>query len=576
MYTTSTAILEALREAGMEYIFANLGSDHSGFLETLAEASAAGRRERFPALITCPDEMVALSAAHGFALASGRAQAVLVHVECGTQQLGGAIHNAAKGRVPVLILAGLSPATQEGEARGSRNEFIHWLQDVFDQRGIVRGYVRYDNEIRLGANAKQIVHRALQFACSEPQGPVYLVAAREVLEAEVEPARIDRAEWPTVAPCALGADDAAHIARSLASARRPLVVTSYVGRNPAAVAELVRLCTRLGVGVLESVPSAMNYPSTDALHQGVQWNEKRQHPALAEADTILVIDSDVPWIPQINRPSADARIVHIDIDPLKEQMPLWYIHARRVCRADAALALRQLNAQLDSMSIDAAAVRERTAHYAERHAEQRRELERLERKPAGDALTAEFLTARVREAIGERAILLSEGVTNFGAISNHSGRVRPGTFFTQGAGSLGWNGGAAVGVKLARPDELVVALSGDGCYLFSVPSVVHWMARRYRTPFLQVVYNNGGWRAPKFSALGVHPDGHTSRAQDPRVLGIGFDPPPDYAGIAAAAGGALALTVRRPEELDAALERGLHAVQVEKRAAVIDASVPQL
>ena len=116
---------------------------------------------------------------------AGRAQAVLVHVDCGTQALGGAVHNAAKGRVPVLIIAGMSPATQEGEARGSRNEFIQWIQDVPDQRGLVRGYVRYENEIRVGANAKQIVHRALQFAHSEPRGPVYVTAPREVLESEV-------------------------------------------------------------------------------------------------------------------------------------------------------------------------------------------------------------------------------------------------------------------------------------------------------------------------------------------------------------------------------------------------------
>ena len=126
-----------------------------------------------------------MSAAHGYAQATGRAQAVLVHVDCGTQALGGAVHNAAKGRVPVLIVAGTSPATQEGEARGSRNEFIQWIQDVPDQRGLVRGYVRYENEIRVGANAKQIVHRALQFAHSEPRGPVYVTAAREVLESEV-------------------------------------------------------------------------------------------------------------------------------------------------------------------------------------------------------------------------------------------------------------------------------------------------------------------------------------------------------------------------------------------------------
>jgi acetolactate synthase-1/2/3 large subunit len=567
MYTTSTALLEAMREAGVRYLFANLGSDHSGIIEALARARAEGREQELPTLITCPNEMVALSAAHGHAQLSGVAQGVLVHVECGTQALGGAVHNAAKGRVPVLIVAGTSPATQEGEAPGSRNEFIHWIQDVFDQRGLVRGYMRYDNEIRLGANVKQIVNRALQFAHSEPKGPVYLTAAREVLEADVEPVRIDRAEWPALAAGALTAQDATLVAEELARARRPLIVTSYVGRNPAAVGELVRLCGRLGAGVLESVPNRFNFPPSDPLHQGSQWNEKRQNPALAEADTILVLDSDVPWIPLLNRPRADARILHIDTDPLKQQMPLWYIHARHAFRADAATALRQINERLDTMALDPEAVRERAAHYARRHAARCAELARLER-PSGEVITPEYLTACVREAIGEEAIVLSEGVTNFHHISNHVGRVRPATLFAAGGGSLGWNGGAAIGAKLARPDSLIVALTGDGSYLFSIPSTVHWIARRYRTPFLQIIYNNQGWRAPKFSTLGVHPEGFASRAED---IGVSFAPPPDYAGIAVAAGGADGQTVRRPEELQPALERALRVVRAERRCAVIDA-----
>ncbi|MGH7086450.1 MAG: thiamine pyrophosphate-binding protein, partial [Acetobacteraceae bacterium] len=144
--TTATAILEALTEAGVSNLFANFGSDHPALIEALAVARAEGRP--VPTVITCPNEMVALSAAHGAALLTGRAEAVLVHVECGTQALAGAVHNAARARIPVLILAGLTPFTQEGELPGSRNEFIHWLQDVPDQRGIVRGYVKYENEIR--------------------------------------------------------------------------------------------------------------------------------------------------------------------------------------------------------------------------------------------------------------------------------------------------------------------------------------------------------------------------------------------------------------------------------------------
>jgi acetolactate synthase-1/2/3 large subunit len=572
MYTTSSAMLSALREAGVQYLFVNLGSDHSAFMEAYASARASQQEGEFPypQVITCPNEMVALSAAHGHAAVSGQAQAVLVHVECGTQALAGAVHNAAKGRVPVLIMAGMSPATQEGEARGSRNEFIHWIQDVFDQRGLVRGYMRYDNEIRVGANAPQIVHRALQFASSDPKGPVYLVAAREILEQEVTPHREDVRLWPRLGAGALAPEDALEVARTLVAAQRPLLVTTYVGRVPAAVPELTRLCRRLGMGVLESVPSTVNFPTDDPLHQGCQWNEKRQNPALAEADTILVLDSDVPWIPLINRPVADARILHIDVDPLKQQMPLWYVRAARAWRADAATALRQINAALDTLQIDAAAVRERAAHLARRHAAGRAELKKLEQP--GAVLTAEYVTAQVREAIGEDALVLSEAVTNFHVVTNHSGRTKPGTYFVSGGGSLGWNGGAAIGAKLARPDALVCAFTGDGTYMFSIPSSVHWIARRYGTPFLQIVFNNQGWRAPKFSMLGVHPEGFGSRAQE---LDIRFEPPPDYSGIAAAAGGAHAEIVKTPEALGPALQRSLQALR-EGRCAVIDAWLARL
>lgn len=564
-YTTSTALLEALSEGGIDYLFANFGSDHAPILEAIAEARSAARR--IPKVITCPNEMIALTAAHGHTQLSGRAQAVLVHVDCGTQALGGAVHNAAKGRIPALILAGISPVTQEGEAPGSRNEFIQWIQDAFDQRGIVRGYVRYDNEIRSGLNVKQIVHRALQFAHSDPKGPVYLVAAREALEAEAPQVRIEPAQWPAIRPADLTAEAAAEIANALGTARRPLVVTSHLGRNPAAVSELVRLCQQLGVGVLESVPGAVNYPTDDPYYQGCMWNEQRQNPVLAEADVVLVLDSDVPWIPSVNRPAAGAHIIHIDADPLKQQMPLWYIAATDVFRADVATALKHIYKESLISEPNVKAVTERRRHYEKRHAERDRQLAALEVEPR-DAIKSEYLTACIRRAVGEEAIVLSEGVTNFHHITNHMRRTRPGTLFAAGGGSLGWSTGAAIGACLARPEALVVALTGDGSYLFGQPSTVFWMARRYKTPFLQVVYNNGGWNAPRSSMLSVHPSGFGSRAAD---IDIGFDPPPDYAGIAAAAGGAHAETVRRPGEVMPALERALNAVRSERRAAVIDA-----
>ena len=553
-----------LQDLGVEFIFANFGSDHPGIVEAIATARAAG--QSIPQIVTCPNEMVGMSAAHGFAAATGRPQAVLVHVECGTQSLAGAVHNAAKGRIPIFVFAGASPLTQEGELRGSRNEFIQWIQDVHDQRGIVRGYMRYEGEVRVAAAMKQLVARAFQFAQSDPKGPVYLIGAREIMEAPAPAARINPDHWKPIAPGAISPENVAEVAGALATARAPLVVTSFVGRNPSAVKALVRLCERLGVGVLESVPNYVNFPHNNVLYQGNQWNEPRQNMALAEADVVLVIDSDIPWIPTSSAPNADAVIYHIDVDPLKMQMPLWYIAARGRFAADAATALGQIDAVLDELKVDEALVERRRARWAELHAIRKAHLAEKER-PTG-RLTAEFLTAMLRRRLGSDTLVVNEGISNYQTIFDHLAVSEPGAMFTSGGGSLGWNGGAAVGAKLAHPGKTVIALCGDGSYMFSVPSSVHWMARRYSTPFLTVIYNNGGWKSPRLSTLAVHPAGYASRAAD---LDMGFQPQADYGGIAAAAGGAFPRVVEDVADLEKALDECFHAVEVEGRCAVLDA-----
>jgi acetolactate synthase-1/2/3 large subunit len=566
--TAGSALLETLHDLGVEYIFANFGSDHPAIVEAIAAARHAG--QSIPRVITCPNEMVGMSAAHGFAAATGRAQAVLVHVECGTQALAGAVHNAAKGRIPVFVFAGASPLTQEGELKGSRNEFIQWIQDVHDQRGIVRGYMRYEGEVRVAATMRQLVARAFQFARSDPKGPVYLTGAREVMEAPAPATRINPEHWKPISPSALSPENVEAVAQALATARAPLIVTSFVGRNPAAVPELIRLCERLGAGVLESVPNYANFPHNNVLYQGNQWNEPRQNAALAEADVVLVIDSDIPWIPTSSAPAGDAVIYHIDADPLKMQMPLWYIAARGRFAADACTALQQINTELDRVTLDRTLAERRRARWAELHAIRKARLAEKELTPSG--LTGESLTATLRNRLTSGTLIVNEGISHYQTIFDHLALSEPGAMFTSGGGSLGWNGGAAIGAKLAHPEKTVIALTGDGSYMFSVPSTVHWMARRYNTPFLTVIYNNGGWKSPRLSTLAVHPDGFASRAGN---LDLGFHPQADYAGIAAAAGGAYPRIVEDAADLEKALDECFHAVQVEGRCAVLDARLVQ-
>jgi len=569
-YTTSTAFLEALQEAGVSYIFANLGSDHPAIIESLAQAQKDN--QKLPKLIICPHEMVAMSAAHGYAQITGEPQAVIVHVECGTQNIGGAIHNAFKGRVPVLVFAGASPYTQENELTGSRNEFIHWIQDVFDQRGIMRGYSKYDNEIRTGKNVKQLVHRAIQFAKSDPPGPVYLMGPREVMEEQTEPVTINTDLWEPISPSAIPPKSVKELVDDLVKAKNPLIVTSYLGRNPEAVENLVELSKRLAIPVIESVSNAMNFPADNPMHWGHQWNTAGQNELLAGADFVLVLDSDVPWIPMKNKPADDATVYYIDIDPLKEEMPLWYIPSKRFFKADTQVALQQINEYLESRSlVDEKTVAKRWENNAEIYARQSKENLLLE-ELAEDVITPAYLTACVREIIDEDTIVLNEGISNYQTICTHIGTKKPGTLHGSGAGSLGWNGGAAIGMKLANPDKTVVSLTGDGSFLFSIPSVVHWMAKRYGTPFLTVIYNNSGWKSPKLSTLGVHPEGVANEMDQ---FYVNFDPPADLAKIAEAAGNAYAQTVKKPSELKAALKKAMKMVK-EGRTAVVDVYIPNV
>jgi acetolactate synthase I/II/III large subunit len=568
--TASWALLTALHAAGVRYLFANLGSDHTGIVEAYARARQDGSAGELPELMICPHEFVALSAAQGYTQVTGQAQAVLVHVDCGTQNLGGAVHNAARGRVPVLILAGLSPVTQHGELPGTRNEFIHWLQDTPDQAGLVRGYVKYAHEIRRGVTARQLAHRALQIARSEPPGPVYLAAAREVLEEQVPPEPDQSPWWSPVAPVALAPQIAGEIAAALLAARNPLVVTSHLGRDSEAVAALTQLCELVAAGVVESAPMRMNFPADHPLHLGYQWNTASQNPVLAAADVVLVAGSDVPWIPATNRPPDGARIFVLDADPVKEQMTLWHVPAARYARADLAIALRQVaDAVRRQGGPDRAATQARAQRLAATHRAQRAEWAAREQPGPDGTITPAYLVGCVRDAIGPDALVLTEAVTNYQLVSEHLRASRPGSLLGSGGSSLGWSGGAAVGAKLAAPDRTVVSLVGDGSYLFGVPATAQWLARRYQAPSLTVIFDNGGWSAPVLSALAVHPEGAVAAVGG----GTGFAPGADLPAVAAAAGGAYAATVTRADRLPATLRRALAQVR-RGRSAVVSVTVP--
>ena len=231
--SVAEAYLALLAERGVEYLFANAGTDFAPIVEALAKADAIGSPAPKPMIAV--HENLAMSMAHGYAMVSGKVPAVMVHVSVGTANAICGALNAARENVPILFTAGRTPLTEEGLA-GARDAYIHWGQEMYDQAGMLREVVKWDYELRNAEQLETVVDRALAIARSEPCGPVYLTLPREVLAAPLaemryqQPARRVAAASPRADEAAL-----AEAAKILAAAENPLILTTSAGRDPAAL-----------------------------------------------------------------------------------------------------------------------------------------------------------------------------------------------------------------------------------------------------------------------------------------------------------------------------------------------------
>jgi thiamine pyrophosphate-dependent acetolactate synthase large subunit-like protein len=109
-----------------------------------------------------------------------------------------------------------------------------------------------------------------------------------------------------------------------------------------------------------------------------------------------------------------------------------------------------------------------------------------------------FLVSELKKACPIDTIWVIEAVTNTFTVADQLQAALPGCVFSSGAGGLGWSGGAALGIKLATDarhggkGKFVCQIIGDGCFLFSIPASVYWIAQRYEIPVLTIVLNNNG------------------------------------------------------------------------------------
>jgi acetolactate synthase-1/2/3 large subunit len=562
------AMIAAMAEAGVEYVFFTSGSEIGFYQEAIAKAHANGRRA--PKLITVTHEHASLNAALGYAAVSGKPAVTAAHVDCGTQHYGGAVHTALHCGLPVVITGGGSPTSYPGSFRGARDGGGHiWLQQSFDQNGIVRQYTKWDHRMELQDNVGLMVSRALQVARTEPCGPVYLQLPREV-----SVARVQGAKFPTMwqlgiaRPAAPDPDGIREIAQRLIRAENPFVVVARSGRNPETVPALVRLCGLLGLPVAQSAIRAYQcFPLNHPLYAS--------GASLKDADVILALDVDIPWMADTNPPPDSAWVAITDVEPAKRRVPTMEFTADLRLTADAMSVIEALEAEARRLITpdDARRFAAREAKWAELSAKRRRDLAEDAKSRAGQTpIDTRWLSHCIGQVLDDNCIVFDETI-GINQVHDYLSISQPGAYFHNPGSSGGWAQGAAFGAKLAAPHKDVIALSGDGFYMFGTPIHALWSARHYNAPFMAVVYQNRSYSTGTLRINSVYgaADSYAAKAN---YDGGYFDPPIDFAKEAEAAG-AYGENVTDPAQVEPALRRGLEKIR-RGTPAVISVWLPRL
>jgi acetolactate synthase I/II/III large subunit len=567
--------LEGLVDLGVDYIFANLGTDHVSLIEELARWDKEGRKH--PEMILCPHEVVAVHMAGGYALATGRAQAVFVHVDAGTANACMAIQNLFRYRLPVMLFAGRAPYTLHGELPGSRDTYVHFVQDPFDIASIVRPYVKWEYSLPSGIVVKEALARASAFAQSDPPGPVYMMLPRETLAEQW-----DDADMPAYSPSRYGSVHsggieparADAIAQALMAAENPIALTAYLGRRPQAIAVLERLARTCGARVAEFNSIDLNMPQDSPCFAGFD-----PLPLLEQADLGLLLDTDVPYIPQYAKRAGAVKWIQIDIDPLKSDFPMWGFPTDMRIQGDCATVLQQVLDAVEARADDAyrRRVTARIAGWSGAHEKiaKRRGAAGANRGVSG-ALNPAFVFATLNEKLSQDDVVINEAIRNAPILQEQITRTKPQSYVGLAGGGLGFSGGMALGLKLAQPDRRIVQVIGDGGFHFSSPDSVYAVAQQYQIPIFTVVLDNGGWQAVKSAVQRVYPKGvaaETDQFQSRLTSGRQGEAR-DFSAVARAFG-AHGECVAEPGGLADAIDRCLAALD-DGKAAVLHVHVTRL
>jgi acetolactate synthase-1/2/3 large subunit len=526
-------VVEALRREGVTHVFGLPGTTIMHLLDAL------GRQQEIR-YVSVRHEQVAAFMADGFARGSGsgsgRLAACLVSRGPGATNLTTGIHNSHAESIPVLVIVG-----QVGDDIAHREAF-----EEMDLVGLFRPMTKWAVEIHEPARIPELLQRAVRTALAGRPRPVMVSLPLNLLQEEVaEPVFQPCFRVPNPQPQTADLEAAADL---LASSERPLVLVGGGGGAEPSRLAIAALAEAAELPVATTWARNAAFPNGHRLYVGglgygvLPVTEE----ALAEADVLLSFGCRFSEFTtrRWRAISGRTRLIQCDLDP--DEIGRVYLPAVALI-GDAGATARALAAILMERAAAPAPRGHRAAALRERYCRQAAMPAPVAAAGPGSGVPSAAVVEALRSVMARHQLTLLHDAASFGPwLLRYVGYERAGSFLGSAGGAMGWGFPAAMGVRLARPQEPVLCVSGDGAFWMVAQDLE--TAVRERIPVVTVITNNYAF-------------GNTRDRQrldhGGRYVGV-FYGNPDFAAYARLLG-AHGERVERAEDLVPAIERSLQS-----------------
>jgi benzoylformate decarboxylase len=453
--TVREAFFDFCRTVGMTTIFGNPGSTEIKMYREFASDFT---------YVLALQETVAVAAAAGHAMGTGRPALVSLHSAGGVGHSLGAVFNAYRDRVPVVIVAG-----QQTRAMLPHHPFL----GADEPAQFPRPYVKWSRQPERAEDVPAALAEAYRVAMTPPCGPVFLSVPEDDWDRPAQPVP------PHEVRTAFGPDPqgVAELAEALNAASNPVLIVGPGVDNEGALPEVLDLAERIGAPVwISPLSGRSGFPENHALFRGFLPPVRGQVRARLDGhDLVLVLGAPVftlhvheegPVLPE------GARLFHMDCDPGQVAWAPVGTSLLTTIRSGLATllpAVQKVDRPLPEPRFRPARVR------------------------PSDPIDAGYVLDTLHDLLPEGAIIVEEVPSYRDTVHTRLPVSQTGGFLTTGSGALGWGLPVAVGRALAGQGERIICIIGDGSIMYSVQAL--WTAAQFNVPMTVLVLNNQGYGA---------------------------------------------------------------------------------